>query len=221
MPLCTGRPGAWGTSQHEENDIKKTKPSGIAAALVATSIASTAWIASPTWAASASADIEATAGILPLLQVECTPLNLGVWRIPVRSGGLSTWISIPSSFGAVPQVSPNQNTVSASVRSGHTATPAQCTLSGTSAPDGTEIGLSGLTGFNLVGSGASYNDLGMPVAGLTIPGEFFPPSFVTTVGGSVVFHIGGIMEIPATVTSDAYGGYRSSSPQTLTVDDGV
>ncbi len=204
--------------------MKNFKLSIIARAFLAASVASAAslgLITSPAHAASASADIEATAGILPMLRLECSALNLGVWRIPVRSGGQNTMINIPPTAAGVPQITFNQTNVSASTKSGHAAKPAQCTLIGSAALDGTGLVLSGLVGYMFAGSATAFSGLGAPATPLSLGGGFNLPASVNVSGGTAVFYIGGILDIPSTVTSNSYGGYVATPGQTLTVDDGV
>jgi hypothetical protein len=40
-------------------------------------------------------------------------------------------------------------------------------------------------------------------------------------GGTATFYVGGVLTIPGTIVSGNYGGYKTTTPATVTANDGV
>ena len=178
---------------------------------------------SPTWAASASADIEAIAGIQPLVSLDCTPINFGVWRVPVRASGGVTTVTLAATSGATAALSGNTTSVSASTKSGHAATPGVCTFTGSAAPDGTAVALTTQTGAaDMTGDGTAYIGIAAPASAvLSMGATLTTPTGVTTTAGASTFYVGGVLEIPSVITAANYGGYKADAPFAITADDGI
>ena len=68
--------------------MKFIKKTAVALAMLATAGSSSVF------AATTTANIDATAGLQPVLSVTCTPVKFGVWRIPTRSSGGTTTITL-------------------------------------------------------------------------------------------------------------------------------
>ncbi len=177
----------------------------------------------PTWAATASADIEAIAGIQPLVSLECTPINFGVWRVPVRASGGITSVLVPPVLGSTATLSGNVASVAASAKAGHAATPGVCTFTGSSAPDGTTLALTTQLGMaDMAGDASAYVGVAAP-SGLifNMTAQLTTPTGIVTTGGSSTFYVGGTLEIPSVVAATNYGGYKSADPFSITADDGI
>lgn len=178
--------------------------------------------ASPVFAAVTTADIDATAGLQPVLQLSCTPVKFGVWRVPVRSGGAPTTLTLTQVSDTATATGNTAGGVAMSLTAGYSSARGRCTLSGSTAPDATAMTISMTSSATAMGSDSAsvYTGLLAPAAAvvgmstiLTAP----TTSSVTT--GATTFYVGGTLSIPATIVATNYGAYKTTAPVAITVDD--
>lgn len=191
-----------------------------ATALLAGSLISTGAMAE-----TVTSTIDATAGLQPALELTCTPVKFGVWRVPVRSGSVTTEITLTTTTDS-PTVAGEQNRVAQSFTAGWEPTRGKCTLSGTPAATDALVDVT-MTDFTNMPLGGAADSLSKYV-GLNAPGTaltLMKASLVTvatatvTSTGTATFYIGGTLTIPAVIVKANYGGYKTTSAAGMSVDD--
>lgn len=175
--------------------------------------------------------IEVYAGISPVLAMNCTDLNFGVWLLPVGTRAGPTYIEIASSGAATAQLTDAagvaDNAVSLSAKFDAPAA-GVCTVTGS------QVGGAGVTGTATITTGG--------LAGTLIPGENasavnYPGAAAIGLGsftyaialstatpaisaeGTAVFMVVGNMMIPAAVMVTHYGAYTGTAGRTISFDD--
>lgn len=174
----------------------------------------------------ASDSVDATAGLQPALELSCTDVSFGVWRVPVRSGGGTTTITLDrdantaAESGNTTRVAKSESDISWAHSRG------TCTLSGSTAAVETavDISISGNEEMAFAGAAAQatgYANLNAPATAATLTATLNAPTSVTIQNdGTASFYVGGVLTIPATIVADNYGGYKTTAPATISVDDG-
>lgn len=194
---------------------------------LSTIAALTALAATGAHAEIASDSVDATAGLQPALELSCTDVSFGVWRVPVRSGGTETTITLTTlsdaavAGGETTRVAQSESDVSWAASRG------ACTLSGSTAAVETavDISISGNEEMAFAGAAAQatgYANLPAPTATAALTATLELPSSPVTIqnDGTASFYVGGVLTIPATIVADNYGGYKTTAPATISVDDG-
>ena len=204
--------------------MKFSKKLTAAAAIVAAGFASNAA------AETATDTVDVYAGLQAVLEMTCSDVNFGVWRVPTGDRGGSTTVTLDES-----------GNVSATVTSGGAAdngvandddkfdAPAAgtCNVTGSTVSDA-----DGAASITTGGSGTFLGTNSNPFAtGLEKP-DALPPgsafSFTLSLStatpaidanGEATFQVVGSMEIPNNLVSDNYGAYISEGSSTVLFDD--
>jgi len=163
-----------------------------------------------------SATVNAKAGLSPVLSLTCSDVNFGVWRVPVRSTGGATTItldvSLNTSAGATtPSVGGNTTNVAAA--SGYeVAEAAICSVNGSNNISKTiRTAITGNTGLSFGPS--THNNLKNPntTASLSADLSLYEPGVAINAIGSGTFRVVGVLTIPETIAQIHYGGYSTRS----------
>lgn len=192
-------------------------------------------------AETASDNINVYAGLAPVLELMCSDVKFGVWRVPVgsRTGGATTITLTDGGSGATEFAIGGSTTGVAVSGAAEAAAPAlgSCAFTGSVADAGeTAMGVSmattvtgastddvgSLTGGTMVAAGADeYAGLAAPETvntglGFTLS---FEPATAISVSGEGSFKIAGILTIPDNIVAGNYGGYKQDGTITVTIND--
>lgn len=179
--------------------------------------AATAMIAVPAQAQdTVTANVNAVAGISPVLSLTCNDVNFGVWRVPVRSSGGTTTVTLTvsanNSSGSTTATS-GGNTTGVALASGYNVpNAATCTVNGSNNASQTiRSAISSNTG--LIFGSSNHNNLNNPsqVAALSADLTLGGTGVVIGSTGSGTFRVTGVLTIPQAITADNYGGYSTRS----------
>ena len=196
--------------------MKFIKKTAVALAMLATAGSSSIF------AATTTANIDATAGLQPVLSMTCTPVKFGVWRIPTRTSGGTTLITLPNTSDTATSSGNTAGGVAMSSTAAFQSARGVCTMVGSTAPDATAMTIAMTTSATSMASdGASvYTGLGAPTTAVTgLSTILNSPSTSAIISSGTTFHVGGILTIPQTIVSANYGAYKTSTPVVITVDD--
>ncbi|MGL5221548.1 MAG: hypothetical protein ACRC8I_01345, partial [Plesiomonas shigelloides] len=167
-------------------------------------------------------NVDAFAGIEPALELTCSDINFGVWRLKSGSRGNVTKITLPAD-GATATADVG---AALSTSNGYQA-PARssCQLKGSTAPDATAstVTLANATNVSFTGTNSNNfaNTLKAPVAAATLTANFVPSTLAPVIsGGGTQFYIGGDLTIPDNLIDNNYGSYKTVTPITITLEDG-
>lgn len=176
----------------------------------------------PVFAVTASADIDVTAGIAPVLSMTCTPVKFGVWRVPVRNSGSATAIEL-SLISDTPTVSGNTaGGVALSTTAGWGAARGQCTVTGSAAADSTLLNITAANSTGTLGadSSSAYTGLSAPATPIAALGYALAAATTAPLtSGGTTFYVGGSLSIPQNVTTANYGAYKATLAPVITADD--
>ena len=174
-----------------------------------------------------SAPVGAIAGLSPVLSLTCTEVNFGVWRVPVRSSGGATTVTLTVSANNASgstTATTGANTIDVALASGYEApAAATCTVTGSNNASKTiQTAIADNTG--LIFGSSTHNNLTRPVAtaALTANLALAGAGVVINSAGSGTFRVVGVLSIPETIVQDNYGGYATSTAEnaaTVTVTD--
>lgn len=186
-------------------------------------------------AETATDTIDVYAGLAPVLELVCSDVKFGVWRVPTRTeGGVTTITLSDDNTTAVAT-----NTTNVALSGAAIAQPAagSCAFTGSAGAAGeTAMDVSmattvtsastaagELTGGTMIA--ATSNEYAALDAATTAAALGFELSFPTTTAvdsnGAGSFKIAGVLTIPETIVADNYGGYKQDGTITVTIDDGV
>ncbi|HEY7884493.1 MAG TPA: hypothetical protein VIC08_06040 [Cellvibrionaceae bacterium] len=180
-------------------------------------------------AETATDTIDVYAGLAPVLEMECTDVNFGVWRVPTGDRSGTTTVTLDAG-----------STATATVTSGGAADTAVSLSTKYNAPAAGTCNVTGSTvtsgnGAASITTGSSGTFLGTasnPFAtGLAAPTALPPGSAfdftlslstatpAINANGEATFQVIGSMEIPNNLVSDNYGAYKSEGSSTVQFDD--
>jgi hypothetical protein len=192
----------------------------------ATTVLAASLISTAAMAEAVTNSVDAYAGLAPALEMSCTPVSFGVWRVPVRAGGAVTTVTLDAAVNSVTPAGNLGRVAQSTANAAWIHNRGVCTMSGSTAADATNATTSiasatampfsaaaaaatGYTGLNAAATAAAL------VATLTVGAS----SAIT--GGATTFYVGGVLSIPATIVVDNYGGYKTTTAATVTADDGI
>ena len=177
-----------------------------------------------------SASVNALAGLSPVLSLTCDDVNFGVWRVPVRSTGGATTVTLTvdnNNASGSTTATLGTNTTGVAQASGYLAPDAAvCTVSGSNNPSSTIQ--TAITNNTALQFGASqHNNLSNPnsVAALSADLALGGGGVAVDTNGSGTFRVVGVLTIPETIDAVNYGGYASANASggadsaTVTVTD--
>lgn len=181
-------------------------------------------VATGAMADTASDSVDAKAGLAPALELSCTDVSFGVWRVPVRSTGGTTTITLNR---ANDTVAASGNTTRVAQSSSHASwvhSRGECTVSGSTAPNDTAADVSITNGAAMAFTGKAAADTGYvglaaPGSGASLAATLTTGATTTITSGSSTFYIGGTLTIPETIVTGNYGGYKTTTAATVQVDD--
>jgi hypothetical protein len=182
---------------------------------------------SSSFAETASDTVDAKVGIQPAMELICSDVSFGVWRIPARTGAATT-ITLDRDTGVVTATGNTTRVAQSTSNASWLHSRGECILSGSTAATGTAVAItmSGSTAMSFDAANSSTTGF----AGLNAPttsavGMQATLNSVSTVnlatGGTATFFIGGVLTIPGTIAPANYGGYKTSTSATVTANDGV
>ena len=166
-------------------------------------------------------NVDAFAGIEPALELTCSDINFGVWRLKSGTRGNVTKITLPTDGTAatadVGAALSTANGYQAPVRS-------SCQLKGSTAPDDTisTVTLANVTDAQFAGTNSNNfaNTLKAPTAAATLTANFVASNLAPVIsGGGTQFYIGGELTIPDNLIDNNYGSYKTVTPITITLED--
>ncbi len=180
-------------------------------------------------AETASDSVDATAGLKPALELRCTDVSFGVWRVPIRSAGGDTTITLDRDSNSASAAGNTTRVAQTHADASWTQSRGVCTLSGSTASDGQNAtitidgnadGTGGIRGF--VSADADITGYaGLAGAGdaTALSAYLNVPTSVVMTDGSATFYIGGVLTIPQNIIADYYGGYRTPHATAIAVHD--
>lgn len=184
------------------------------------------WATTPPLDAAAETAIDesvnATVGIHPMVSLECTSVNFGVWRSPPRNSGGATRIMLDVDYpDSEPRIFMNTHMARASDHSSWAPAFGICTLTQSRAPDHSSatITISNDRWLKITPDGDTFQNIANGRSGYGILVDVYVPSMVTIINGSATFRVGGGMTIPQRIEEGDYGGYRTTVRPIITVDD--
>lgn len=198
--------------------MKTTIKLTLGAALVAGSLAGVAK------AETSNATIDVYAGLSSVMELTCSDVNFGVWRVPTgtRSGGATTVSLTSSDTTSITSGGTDKIALSTKYEAPKSG---KCIVSGSTAADSAKGAASitaGDTGSFVTNGGTGFNNETLAAPTAVVSG--FTYSLAVTEGsptinsGAASFGITGTMVIPDSLTNDNYGGYQASSV-TVTFND--
>lgn len=163
-----------------------------------------------------AAQINAVAGVAPILSVVCSDVDFGVWRIPVRDAPGQTKVTLAYSNSGSPTTIATLSEHVAEVAQASTfgqANVGTCTVSGSQHP-GQRIGVSILGTGELVLAPASKSRLppaAQKAQGISVSLRLSEPTVLIGQDGRGVFTVVGDFMIPARIRSENHGGYSTQA----------
>lgn len=183
-------------------------------------------LAAQAWAETAQpAEISAVVALHPMLELSCTPLNLGVWRLPPRDAAMPSLVMLDVDK---PQegVKLYQNTAIALATGGTNWSPVHgiCTLTQSRAMDMTSAKITITNNRNLRVKGDASFYVGVkapliPAAGIFV--NVYTPTMTRIMNGQSTFLVGGSVSFPRRIVQGNHGGYTLVSAPMILVDDGM
>lgn len=178
------------------------------------------------WAeVSQAAQLNAVVGLHPMLELSCTPLNLGVWRVPPRDEAMPSLVMLDVDK---PQegVKLYQNTAIALASGRDNWSPAHgvCTLIQSRATDMTsaKVSISNNRKLRVKGDATFYPGVNAPLtpaAGIIV--NVYTPTLTRVMNGQSTFLVGGSVSFPGRIVSGNHGAYTLLSGPIIRVDDGM
>ena len=195
---------------------------------ISLAIATLAMLAShSSFAETASDTVDAKVGIQPAMELVCSDVSFGVWRIPARTGAATT-ITLDRDTGTVTATGNTTRVAQSTSNASWLHSRGECVLSGSTAATGTAVSItmSGSTAMSFDAANSSttgFAGLNAPTTAVTgMQATLDAPATVTLgAGGSATFYIGGVLTIPGTISANNYGGYKTTTSATVTANDGV
>jgi hypothetical protein len=172
---------------------------------------------------SREAFVNARAGIVPVLNLVCTPVNFGVWRMPIRSTGGTTTVTLTVASGdqslALTTATATGNVTSVALASGYQAPDAaRCTVSGSTNPEQT-IQTSIRDNIGLAFGASTHDNLTNPGTPATLSADLSLASTGVAINsnGTGVFRVAGVLTLPQTIAAVNYGGYSTTTAENAAI----
>lgn len=163
-----------------------------------------------------TASVNARAGVSPVLSLTCNDVNFGVWRVPVRTGGSATTITLTvsanSAAGATTATVGGQATWVSFASGYQVPDAALCTVAGATKHSATiQTAISDNTGLTFGAS--NHNNLNNPVQVASLSANLSLGGIGVAIdsNGAGTFRVVGVLSIPATITVNNYGGYKTQT----------
>lgn len=166
-------------------------------------------------AETASDTIDVYAGLAPVMQLTCTDVNFGVWRVPTgsRSGGATT-VSLTALDAASVTAGSSANIALSANYEDPAA--ADCTVTGSAATDATigQVSFTGGTGSFATNGGTGFNSENLAAPSTVVSSFTYALSSSTPAAmasGATSFSVYGTMSIPDALVTANYGGYKAAA----------
>lgn len=203
-----------------KTQMKQFTKIAAATALLAASLISTGAMAE-----TVTSTIDAKAGLAPAIELSCTPVSFGVWRVPVRSTSGTTTITLNAAADTV-VASGNTTRVAQSAVGAWIHSKGVCTLSGSLAADTTaaNVSISENTAMAFSAADATatgYTSLNAATTAAALVATLTVPVTSVITSGATTFNVGGVLTIPQNIVVGNYGGYKTTTPATVSVQDDV
>lgn len=172
----------------------------------------------------ASDSVDAKAGLQPALELSCTDVSFGVWRVPIRSAGGATTITLDASNDTVAASVNTTRVAQSTSHASWTHSRGECTVAGSTAADNTnaDVSISGATAMPFTATdaaGTGFVGLAAPGTAAALAANLTVPATTKITSGASSFYVGGVLTIPQNIVSGNYGGYKTTESATVTVDD--
>jgi hypothetical protein len=166
-----------------------------------------------------TASVNARAGLAPLFAVACDPVNFGVWRVPIRSGGATTLITLTVSANTAAGATTGTatgNTTNVSLNTDYDLPEAGiCRVVGATTVSKTiTTAITNNTNLGFIAS--NHESLATPsaLAALSADLALAGTGVVIDTAGAGAFRVTGVLTIPATIVVGNYGGYQTGTGTT-------
>jgi len=166
--------------------------------------------------------VDATVGIHPMLTLTCSPVNLGVWRVPPRTTGGTTRIMLDIDHPELgTQVYLNTKVAKAQAYADWDADFGTCTLTQSRALDQSSatIKIANNRLLKVDPADLSFTNINRGRSGSSIRVDVYVPTLVKIMNGTATFKVGGGLTIPQKIEFVDHGAYRTSIRPMITVDD--
>lgn len=184
----------------------------------------TAFVALPAQAqnttSTITASVNARAGLSPVLSVTCDAVNFGVWRVPIRTNGGITTITLTVSANTAAGVStgtPSGNTTNVSLDSRYLPpSAATCTVLGSRPINSTlPTAITGNTNLSFIASNHESLPTPTTLAPLTADLALAGTGVAVDALGGGAFRVTGVLTIPEVIAAANYGGYQTGTGTTV------
>lgn len=168
--------------------------------------------------------VNARAGLAPLTSVSCTPVDFGVWRVPVRAAGRTgagtTTVTLTESGGITTATLGGVDTTNVALATTYPApTAGACSVVGAmNLNNSDQVSISGHQGMTFTSS--NHNSLNRPSNLAALRADLTTVNSVAISAlGTGNFTVVGVLTIPSVIVAQNYGGYTTTEPATVTVFD--
>lgn len=168
--------------------------------------------------------VNARAGLAPLTAVSCTPVNFGVWRVPVRPGtgpgSGTTTITLTAPGGVSNAAVGGTDTRNVSNATKYLPPSAGvCTVIGAmNINKSDDVRIAANTGMQFTSS--NHESLATPGTLAALSADLTTETSVAIDAfGAGSFLVTGVLTIPAKIEVANYGGYETGNPAEIFVDD--
>lgn len=165
-----------------------------------------------------SSALNVQAGLLPALQLVCTDIDFGVWRVQTRDGGGASSVELDDRDGTTLG---GETAGLSKANTAHQPVAGTCTVSGSQAASGQKIAISLVNVADVDFDGSNDSELGRPGAVALMKANIKVPNKVVVNGGSASFKLWGTLSIPAKIIRENYGAYVSAPVQVQVIDANV
>jgi hypothetical protein len=173
-------------------------------------------------AETATDSVDVYAGLAPVMELSCSDVNFGVWRVPTgtRSGGATTVTLTSDSTTSITSGSSSNIALSANYEDPAVSS---CTVTGSAAADDTvgQVGFTGGTGSFATNGGTGFNSETLAAPSTVVSSFSYSLTNTDPVSmssGATSFKIHGTMSIPDNLVTANYGGYKAAAV-TVTYSD--
>lgn len=166
--------------------------------------------------------VNAVAGLHPMIELSCTPVNLGVWRVPKRNAGGPTQIMLDiDRIQQGVQVLQNTAVARASAHADWEPAFGVCTLTQSRALDHSSavVTIKNNRLLKAVPDADAFTAIPAGRANSALRIDVYAPTLARISNGTSTFLIGGGLTIPEKITDADYGAYRSAIRTLISVDD--
>ena len=176
-------------------------------------------------AETASDTVDVYAGLAPVLELACSDVNFGVWRVPTGARGAVNTIALLA--GSQTEVGGTGSGAIALSANYLAPQAGYCSVSGSTVADNaTGVASIGLATGTMISSGAAAGG-NIFAAALAGPDAVAAMSYTLAISvlepvitsGQASFNVTGVLTIPAELVSDNYGAYKGSVSHTVSFAD--